>query len=153
MKRYLLDTNIVSVLASPQPDPRVVTWIRTQAPLTLHISVLVLGEVEKGVSRVPAGARKNALMSWMEFELPGYFTNRVLPFDLACARHWGRLDADGHAMGRPLPVIDGLMLATAARHALVFVTRNVRDGAQRGVPVLDPYTGMLHEGGEVRLEP
>ncbi|MCO4100119.1 MAG: type II toxin-antitoxin system VapC family toxin [Gemmatimonas sp.] len=147
MKRYLLDTNIVSVLASPQPDPRVVTWIRAQAPLTLHISVLVLGEIEKGVSRLPAGARKSALATWMEFELPGYFSNRIMPFDLACSRHWGRLDAEGYAIGRPLPVIDGLMLATAARHELVFVTRNVRDCAQRGVPVFDPYTGTLHEGG------
>ncbi|AMW04307.1 type II toxin-antitoxin system VapC family toxin [Gemmatimonas phototrophica] len=145
MRRYLLDTNIVSELAHPHADPRVVTWIQDQAPLTLFISVLLLGEIQKGVARLPAGARRTELSNWMELELPTYFRDRVLPVDLPTARHWGRLEAEGLDMGRPLPVIDGLMLATAARHDLIFVTRNVRDCAQRGMPVLDPFTGTLHQ--------
>ncbi len=123
------------------------------APLTLHRRVLVLGELEKGTARLPAGARKSAVTTWMAFELPGYVSHRLFPFDWACSRHGGRRDADGHAIGRPLKVMDGLMRATAARHELVFVTRRVRDGAQRGVPVFDPYTGTRHEGGRVGREP
>jgi len=145
MRRYLLDTNIVSEIAHPQADPRVVIWIQDQATLTLFISVLLLGEIQKGVARLPAGARRTELSDWMELELPTYFRDRVLPVDLSTARHWGRLDAEGLDVGRPLPVIDGLMLATAARHDLIFVTRNVRDCAQRGIPVFDPFTGTLHQ--------
>jgi predicted nucleic acid-binding protein len=145
MRRYLLDTNVVSELAHPQADPRVVAWIQDRPPLTLFVSVLMLGEIQKGVARLPTGARRAQLTDWMEIELPTYFKDRVLPVDLATARHWGRLDAEGVGLGRPLPVIDGLMLATAARHDLIFVTRNVRVCAQRGVPVIDPFTGTLYE--------
>jgi hypothetical protein len=59
MKRYLLDTNIVSLLAHPQPDPRVLAWIREQSPLSLSISVLVIGEIEKGIGRLPPGLLRN----------------------------------------------------------------------------------------------
>ena len=77
------------------------------------------------------------------------FLNRVTIEQYTAIRH--RLDAEGVGLGRPLPVIDGLMLATAARHDLIFVTRNVRDCAQRGVPVMDPFTGTLY--GELPARP
>jgi predicted nucleic acid-binding protein len=143
--RYLLDTNIVSLLASPRPDPRAVAWIRQQLSTSLHVSVLVLGEIDKGIERLDAGARRDGLQSWSKFELPGYFQGRILPVDLATARRWALLDEAGRRMGRPLPVVDGLMLATAARHDLVLVTRNISDVAQRGHPVFDPFTGTLHD--------
>ncbi len=144
MRRYLLDTNILSVLVQPSPDPRVVTWVRAQPPVTLGISVLAIGEIEKGVTRLPPGKRRDELLAWAHFQLPDLFRDRTYPVDLAVARRWGQLDAAGRAMGRPLPVVDGLMLATASRHDLVLVTRNVSDCAQRGVPVFDPFTGTLH---------
>jgi hypothetical protein len=144
MRRYLLDTNIVSLLAQPQPDPRVLVWLREQSPLALSLSVLVLGEIEKGIRRLPDGRRRDELLAWSQNDLPSYFRGRVLSVDLATAREWGRLDAEGRQSGRPLPVVDGLMLATAARHGLILVTRNVSDCAQRGHPVFDPFTGTLH---------
>lgn len=144
MRRFLLDTNVISVLVQPNADPRVVAWVRTQPALALGISVLVIGEIEKGIARLPAGKRREELLAWVQVELPRHFANRTYAVDLATARRWGQLDAAGRAMGRPLPVIDGLMLATAARHDLVLVTRNVSDCAQRGVPVFDPFTGTLH---------
>jgi len=143
--RCLLDTNIVSLLATPRGDPRAVAWIRQQSVMRLHISVLVLGEIDKGIARLDAGARRDELQSWSNFELPGYFEGRILPVDLATARRWALLDDAGRRMGRPLPVADGLMLATAARHDLVLVTRNIRDFAGRGTPVFDPYTGTRHD--------
>jgi len=144
MRRFLLDTNVLSVLVQPNADPRVVSWVRSLPPVALGVSVLVIGEIEKGIARLAPGKRRDELTTWAQFELPGYFRDRTYPIDLAVARRWGQLDADGRAMGRPLPVIDGLMLATAARHDLVLATRNVSDCAQRGVPVFDPFTGTMH---------
>lgn len=143
MRRYLLDTNVLSVLVQPQADPRVVSWIRAQPAVAMGISVLVIGEIEKGIARLAPGKRRDDLLAWAQVDLPGVFRDRTYAVDLATARRWGQLDAAGRAAGRPLPIIDGLMLATAARHDLVLVTRNVSDCAQRGVPVFDPFTGTL----------
>ena len=141
---YLLDTNIVSVLVQPGPDPRVVSWIRATSTLDLGISVLVLGEVEQGVASLPPGRRREELLAWARDELPRLFSGRILPVTPPIAREWGRLRAEGRRAGRPLPVIDGLLLATASAHRLTLVSRNVADVAQRGVPVFDPFTGTLH---------
>ena len=137
--RYLLDTNVLSEAARPEPAAAVVTWLSEQSPLELAISVLTLGEIGKGVALLNAGARRNRLEDWLRAELPRQFTGRVLAVDEAVALAWGRLSADARAEGRPLPVIDGLLLATADVHRLTLVTRNVRDCAGRGVPVHDPW--------------
>jgi predicted nucleic acid-binding protein len=142
---YLLDTNIVSVLVQPSPDPRVVNWIRATSPLDLGISVLVLGEVEQGVASLPPGRRRDELQAWARDGLPRLFAGRILPVTPPIAREWGRLRAEARHAGRPLPVVDGLLLATASAHRLTLATRNVADLAQRGVPVFDPYTGTLHQ--------
>ena len=76
---------------------------------------------------------------WLARDLPLRFRGRTLPVDGEVAHRWGELTADGRRIGRPLPVIDGLLLATASAHNLTFVTRNLRDCGDRGVPVLDPW--------------
>nr|NIR34549.1 type II toxin-antitoxin system VapC family toxin [Actinomycetota bacterium]NIS28516.1 type II toxin-antitoxin system VapC family toxin [Actinomycetota bacterium]NIU63987.1 type II toxin-antitoxin system VapC family toxin [Actinomycetota bacterium]NIW25785.1 VapC toxin family PIN domain ribonuclease [Actinomycetota bacterium]NIX18391.1 VapC toxin family PIN domain ribonuclease [Actinomycetota bacterium] len=81
------------------------------------------------------------LERWLAEDLPERFRHRVLPVDGAVSLKWGRLTAEAWTEGRPLPVIDGLMLATASVHGLALVTRNVRDCSGRGVPILDPWTG------------
>jgi predicted nucleic acid-binding protein len=136
---YLLDTNVLSEPAKPRPDPRVVRWFARQSPLDLAISVLTLGEIEKGVRLLPAGKRRDRLSGWLEADLPRRFAGRLLAVDERVSRAWGSLAAASRQTHRTLPVIDGLMLATAATHALIFVTRNVRDCADRGVPLLDPW--------------
>lgn len=139
--RFLLDTNVLSEAARPEPDTRVVEWLRAQSALGLAISVLTLGEIGKGVALLPGGVKRERLAKWLAEELPRQFSGRVLAVDEAVARGWGRLAAEGRLAGRELPVIDGLLLATAAAHGLVFVTRNQRDCADRGVPTLDPWNG------------
>lgn len=139
--RFLLDTNVLSEGARPEPDERVVEWLRNQSALNLAISVLTLGEIGKGVALLTGGAKRERLAKWLADDLPRQFTGRVLPVDEAVAREWGRLAAEGRLAGRELPIIDGLLLATAAVRGLVFVTRNERDCADRGVPILDPWKG------------
>jgi predicted nucleic acid-binding protein len=137
--RFLLDTNVLSEPARPHPDKRVMAWFKTLAPMDASISVLTIGEIGKGVSLMPPGPRKDALRDWLIQDLPLRFRGRTLPVDVETALRWGELEAEGRRIGRPLPVIDGLLLATAMAHGLTFVTRNLRDCGDRGVPVLDPW--------------
>jgi hypothetical protein len=137
--RYLLDTNVLSEPARPDPDRSVVEWLRDRGPSELAISVLVLGEIAKGVALMQPGKRKEALRSWLAHDLTERFRGRLLPVDDRVAVEWGRLSAEGRRIGRPLPVVDGLMLATASAYDLTLATRNVRDCADRGVPVFDPW--------------
>lgn len=139
--RFLLDTNVLSEAARPEPDAGLAAWLREQSALDLCISVLTLGEIRKGVLLLPEGPKRERLHQWLRAELTRQFTDRVLPVDQGVALAWGRLAAEGRASGRWLPVTDGLLLATAARHGLTFVTRDERDCADRGVPVLNPWSG------------
>lgn len=114
-------------------------WLNTQPPLDVAISVLTLGEVERRITPLPAGRRRSTLERWVSHDLPQQFQGRILAIDEAVAREWGRLAARASASGRPLPVMDGLLLATAAVHDLTLVTRNEADCAARGVPVFNPW--------------
>ncbi len=82
---------------------------------------------------------RHALEEWLATLLPAQFAGRLLPVDADVATAWGELTADGDRSGRPLRVVDGLLLATARVHGLTVVTRNLADFEGRGVPVLDPY--------------
>lgn len=138
--RFLLDTNVLSKAARSRPDPGLAQWLDSQSTLDLCISVLTLGEIRKGVLLLADGRKRDRLHQWLRAELTRQFTDRLLPVDEGVALSWGRLAAEGRGEGRRLPVIDGLLLATADRFDLTFVTRNERDCADRGVPVLNPWT-------------
>jgi toxin FitB len=142
--RYLLDTKVLAEPARPQSDAAVLAWLEARPALELAISVLTLGEIEQGVQLLPPGPKRERLAEWLAAELTQQFTGRILPVDERVARERGRLAAEGRRVGRELPVIDGLLLAAAAVHGLTFVTRNERDCAGRGVPVLNPWRS---EGG------
>jgi toxin FitB len=137
---YLLDTNVISELRRKQPDSRVVAWFEGRAAQSLFLSVLTLGEIRKGIaglndSRADA-MRRHSLNDWLEQELPNFFLGRVLSVDGAVADRWGRLQA---RTSHPLPAIDSLLAATALQHRLTLVTRNVKDFADAGVELINPW--------------
>lgn len=138
--RFLLDTNVLSEGVPPEADAGLVGWLGEQSALDLCISVLTLGEIRNGILLLADGRKRERLQQWLRVELTRQFTERVLPVDQAVALAWGGLAAEGRESGRPLPVIDGLLLATAAVHGLTLVTRNERDCTNRGVAVLNPWT-------------
>ena len=133
---YLIDTNVLSELRRKAPDPRVVAWLQARPRQSLFLSVLTLGEIREGLERVPEPARKQALLDWLEVELPNYFVGRVLAIDAATADRWGRLMAQA---ARPLPAIDALLAATALHNDLTLVTRNIKDFAGLDVPLINPW--------------
>jgi len=137
--RFLLDTMVVSEPAKPKPDAGVVAWLEAQDPWDLTVSVLTLGEIQRGVERMATGRRKTELANWLATALLAHFGERVLPVDVSVALAWGTFTANSERLGRPLHVVDGLLLATARVHGLTLVTRNTSDFAERGVAVLNPY--------------
>jgi predicted nucleic acid-binding protein len=132
---FLLDTNVVSELRRRQPSAHVLAWYESTVATELHLSVLVLGEVRRGIERLrvrdPAQAR--VLERWLA-ELRSSFADRILAVDAAIAEEWGRIGAPS-----PVPPEDGLMAASAKVHGLIFVTRNVAHVARTGVRVLNPW--------------
>lgn len=133
---YLVDTNVLSELRRKTPEPAVARWFADRPAGSLYLSVLTLGELRKGIERLADLRRRLALLDWLETELPAFFAGRLLAVDAAVAGRWGHLQARA---GRPLPAIHSLLAATALQHGLILVTRNVRDVADLGVQVLDPW--------------
>jgi toxin FitB len=136
---FLLDTNILSELIEPKPEPRVLHWIAATDEDLLFLSVLALGDIRKGIAGLRAGPRRARLESWLETGLRSRFRGRMLPIDEAVADRWGTLTAQASGRGRPVPVIDGLLAATALHHNLTLVTRNASDVAATGALVMNPW--------------
>ncbi len=139
MSGFLLDTNVISELVRRKPDPNVTAWIDGTAEDLLHLSVLTLGEIRKGIASLPAGSRRVALETWLDSDVVLRFAGRILPIDEAVADRWGHIAARAAVARRLLPVIDGLLAATALDHNLTLVTRNTRNVAATGVPVFNPW--------------
>jgi predicted nucleic acid-binding protein len=138
--KYLLDTCLVSELVKKVPNPAVVSWLDEQDEQKLFLSVLNLGELQKGISKLPDGTKKNELQAWVALDLVERFTGRILEIDLETALCWGRLQGEAEQAGEKLPVMDSLIAATAATHGLIVVTRNVKDIERCGVRVCNPWT-------------
>ncbi len=138
MSGFLLDTNIIFELVRPRPEPKVKTWVAATGEDLLYLSVLTLGEIRKGIASLKDASRRVRLEAWLDGDLAVRFAGRILAIDLAVAGRWGRLVAQADLKSR-LPVIDGLLAATALQHNLTLVTRNTKDVAETGVPVFNPW--------------
>jgi toxin FitB len=138
MSGFLLDTNVVSELVRPRPDPKVTAWVAATDEELLFVSVLTFGEIRKGIARLNEPARRVALEAWLDRDLTIRFDGRILPVDLSVADRWGQLSA---ASPNPVPVIDGLLAATALHHNLTLVTRNTKDVVGTRVAVFNPWIG------------
>jgi toxin FitB len=133
---YLIDTNIISeVRRGRRCNPNVARWYEKIEDASLYLSVLVIGEIRSGIEKVRPKdiAKANALDQWL-IAVDKAFGERILPIDRAVANEWGRLNAN-----RPLPVIDGLLAATAKTHRMTLVTRNTADIADLDVSTLNPF--------------
>jgi len=136
---FLLDTNVISELIRPRPDPRVPKWVNSTDADLLFLSVLSLGEIRKGIAAMTDAIRKTRLETWTNRVLIPNFEDRILPVDQAIAERWGEITGTLALRGAPLPVIDGLLAATALQHNLTVVTRNTRHVQLTGASVLDPW--------------
>ena len=139
MSGFLLDTNCISEVIRSKPEPRLIDWMRAADESLLYLSVLTLGEIRKGAASLPQSKRRTYLESWLELDLQVRFSGRILAIDNEVADRWGWLTAEADRKGRPLAAIDGLLAATALRHNLTVVSRNVGDFISARVPILNPW--------------
>lgn len=137
---YLIDTNVISEIRKrDRCDPRVAAWYSSLDDEAIYLSVLVLGEIRRGIERVrptdPAQAR--ALEAWLN-QVNRSFADRILPVDHAVADAWGRMSA-----ARPLSTVDALLAATAKVNGMTLVTRNSADVRGLDISVLNPFDGPI----------
>ena len=136
--KFLLDTNVLAELRKgARGSSRVSKWFESLDPDSILLSVLTVGEIRRGIDNIRRRDRRAAaaLERWLR-RLVRAHGDRILPVDLAIAEEWGRLNVPD-----PLPVVDGLLAATAKVHGLTLATRNVKDVVRTGVPVVNPFVG------------
>ncbi|MDF2117588.1 type II toxin-antitoxin system VapC family toxin [Roseiarcaceae bacterium H3SJ34-1] len=138
--KMLLDTNVLSEVRRPGPDRKVLAWLDTIDEDRAFISVASIAELKRGIALMDDGRRREALSAWLAEDLPARFAGRILPIDSAIAARWGDLMAQARQSGFALSVMDGFFAATALDRELVLATRNTKDFAPLGVPLLNPWT-------------
>lgn len=134
----LLDTCVISELVRPRPDPAVLAWFEAQRDEDLYLSVLTPGEIERGATKLPHGPQRERIEDWLG-ELLEHFEERLIDLDVDTALRWGDLTARAAAQGVQVPVIDGLLAATALRRDLRLATRNTADFEALGVALVNPW--------------
>ena len=137
---FLLDTNVVLEWAKPRPDSGVITWLAEADEDRVFVSVVTIAELRYGIERLPAGARRNRFEEWLTTEVARRFEARTLPVDAETADIWGRIVARSQAHGRPIGAMDAFIAATAERHDLTLVTRNVSDFDASGIRMVSPWS-------------
>ncbi|KRV65671.1 type II toxin-antitoxin system VapC family toxin [Pseudomonas citronellolis] len=137
----LLDTNVLSELMRPKPDPAVVAWLDAQSVDDLHICAITVAEILYGIARMPDGKRKQALHDLALAMFEEDFSGSILPFDTDAAVHYAELVAASEARGKIADMADGQIAAIARLNGAQIATRNVRHFESFGVPLIDPWKG------------
>jgi predicted nucleic acid-binding protein len=139
MSGFLLDTNVVSELAKPKPEPKVFSWFQKVDQNLCYLSVLTVGQIRKGIVVLPDAKRRVTIEAWLEKDLHTCFEGRILPVSEDIADRWGTLTGHAYLKGKLIPVIDGFIAATAIHHNLTLVTCNTKDVDETGVGLFNPF--------------
>jgi len=124
--KYLLDTCLISELPKTIPNQKVIDWLKKIPSDSLFISVITIGEIRKGLTKLQPSEKKERLTYWLN-NLLKFYSERILPIDLTVAEKWGNLQGNAEKAGKPMSSVDSLLAATASVHNLIMVTRNESD--------------------------
>lgn len=136
---HLLDTCVLSEFTRRQPDDHVVDWLDNMEEDNLFLSVISIGEIQRSILRLLAAQRKADLTTWLQDGLLERFAGRILDVDTATMLTWGTLTARLDGTGKPMPVMDALIAATALQHNMTLATHNVADFTSCGVQLVNPW--------------
>lgn len=137
--KYLLDTNVLSEMARPQPNADVIAWLRQLPDEDAFMSAISIAEVRLGIALLPTGRRRIDLTAWLDDGLIARFGNRILAVDQAVAMLWGDIMATARRKGSGLKPMDGMIAATAMANHLTLATRNGKDFSTVDVALLNPW--------------
>jgi toxin FitB len=137
--KYLLDTCVISDLVARQPNPKVIEFVDSIDSDDVYLSAITIGEIAKGIEKLPKSKRKQELHSWLKEDLLVRFNGKIIPLDTDVLIEWGLLTARLESTGTTLPAMDSLIAATVLAHKLTLVTRNVNDFENTGVTILNPW--------------
>jgi tRNA(fMet)-specific endonuclease VapC len=137
--KHLLDTNVISELVTKQPNSRVVRWVDSLNPEEAYLSVITIGELSKGIEKLPASRRKQTLHEWLRNDLLLRFSGRILMLDVEAMLTWGNLMGQWERAGKPMPAMDSLIAALALHHDCSLATRNVDHFRHTGVTLVNPW--------------
>lgn len=135
---FLLDTNVISEPKQKKPNKKVLEWLGAQDESKLYLSVLTIGEIRKGTTRLESGKKKTQLEAWLE-KLRTRFSRRILFLSEKTFLVWGRMCGEFENKGIIRPALDSLLEATALEHEMIFVTRNVKNFQNSQVTILNPW--------------
>jgi len=135
---YLLDTCVVSEMIKPNPNQKVIQWIEEKDEKTLFLSVLTIGELWKGISKLPESKKKDEILLWMKKDLRQRFKKRILKLTEETAKVWGEIQGKAEKE-KKLPAIDSLLAATAIFHSMILVTRNVPNTEIETLSIINPW--------------
>ena len=136
--KYLLDTCIISELVKPTPSRKVVDWLNELPAEALFLCAITIGEVRKGLTKLPDSGKKERLTLWLNTLLVEY-KERILSIDLLVCENWGVLQGNAEKAGTPMSTIDSLIAATAYTHNLTIVSRNENDFTPSNIPIINPW--------------
>ena len=138
--KYLLDTNIISELISPQPSLQVATYLKGLDESTIYLSVITIGEIETGIQRLPHSKKKAYLSQWLHEELLPRFDSRIIDIDTEVMLRWGELTGRLKSKGISLPIMDTLIGASSLVSGCTLITRNEKDFRHMGISIINPFT-------------
>jgi len=136
---YLLDTNVISELISKRSNKKVVEWLDRLDSNTIYLSVITIGEIRKGIEKLPPSKRKERIKEWLEGDLLLRFQGRILEITTEVMLIWGELTRRLEKEGRPITAIDSLIAAIALQGNYRLVTRNEHDFQYTGVTIINPW--------------
>ncbi len=137
--KALLDTCVISELVTKQPNPKVVEFVDSLDPEDIYLSVITIGEIVKGIEKLPKSRRKTDLHNWLNDDLLIRFEGNVLTLDTDILIEWGILTARLESAGKAMPAIDSLIAASALAKKMTLVTRNVSDFEETNVEIMNPW--------------
>ena len=135
----ILDTNVLSELMRPAPEPKVLTWVGGQPDDELFITAITQAEILYGVAILPPGRRRSAISAEAERVFLEDFPHRVLPFNEEAAPHFARISAERRRRGRPLAILDAMIASIAVSRGAVVATRNITDFETVGLRLVNPW--------------
>ncbi len=135
---YLLDTCVISEIVKPAPSSRVIMWINSIPSERLFLCSLTIGEIRKGLTKLPESKKKERLTDWLNTLLENY-QDRIHSIDITVAENWGVMQGKAEKEGMPMSSIDSLIAATSYTHNLILVTRNEEDFQASKLSIINPW--------------